>query len=121
MPTLVSFKLLFIEMTRSVLLMAVHLLVGKKKRTVFDHQRAANALDDDYLGTGVIPRFDDRQFELQFGINRARFTEIMEQLVYTPINNALIRIITSSGYPFYVRTRLQTRNTSEFTRIETNK
>ena len=77
MPTLVSFKLLFIEMTRSVLLMAVHLLVGKKKRTVFDHQRAANALDDDYLGIGVIPRFDDRQFELQFGINRARFTEIM--------------------------------------------
>ena len=49
----------------------------QKKRTVFDHQRAANAIDDDYLGTGVIPRFDDRQFELQFGINRARFTEIM--------------------------------------------
>ena len=49
----------------------------KKKRTIFDHQRAADALDDDYLGTAIIPRFDDRQFELQFGVDRAHFDIIL--------------------------------------------
>ena len=46
----------------------------KKRRTMFDHSRVVDALQEDYLEP--VPRFRDNQFDRAFGVSRSRYEAI---------------------------------------------
>ena len=50
----------------------------RRKRKLFDHRRAYECLQADYLSPK--PLFDDKQFDLMFQISRSRFQRLMDNI-----------------------------------------